>query len=287
MNTIAVIINNKARNATESVSYLHEFDKANIPYIHYATEPANLTNVLQQCIKQHSLILVGGGDGTIRTAAQYCAHQPIILGVLPLGTLNHFAKEMALPNHVEDLITSIKNPKVTKIDLAEVNNHIFINNSSLGFYPKFTKKRNYYSKSYNKWLSYIPGFIESFKKHPTFNLIIKSGSFQRSLHTSFLMISNNIYTYTFPTTIKRENFHSALLGLYYFKQGKLELFKIIQRIFGSKRLFEINQLDAPIEIHCANQGEITISLDGETQKLKTPLYYRSLPNALNVLTGSS
>ncbi|MBI2786100.1 MAG: NAD(+)/NADH kinase [Legionella longbeachae] len=285
MGTIAVIINNKARNHLEANAYLQGLHDAKIAYDLYNTTPEDLSDTIKKCIKKHKTILVGGGDGTIRTAAHHCVHTPIILGVLPLGTLNHFAKEMGLPISVNELVASLKKHQTCKIDLAKVNNLIFINNSSIGFYPKFAEKRDQYSKYYNKWLSYIPGFIESLKKHKSFNITIKSKNLDLSFHTSFLMISNNVYSYEFPLAIKRDSFQKALLGIYYFKEGKIRILKLIKRLFSSKNLFEINQSEFPVEIHFRHEKEINISLDGETTKVKTPLYYESLPASLTLLTN--
>jgi diacylglycerol kinase family enzyme len=287
MHAIAVIINNKAKNHADAHLYLEGLNDAGILYALYEAEPEQLAATIQQCIEVHKIILIGGGDGTIRTAAHYCAHTAIILGVLPLGTLNHFAKEMDLPKSVKEIVTSLQQQQTMIIDLAKVNDHIFVNNSSIGFYPKFADKRDQYSKNYNKWLSYIPGFIESLKKHRSFTLIVKGKNLDLSLRTSFLMISNNVYSYEFPATIKRESFQKGLLGLYYFKQGKIRIIKIIKTLLSSKNLFEMKQSKYPIEIHFNHEKEITISLDGETVTVKTPLYYHSLPRALTLLTNSS
>jgi diacylglycerol kinase family enzyme len=101
------------------------------------------------------------------------------------------------------------------------------------------------------------------------------------------MISNNVYSYEFPATIKRESFQKGLLGLYYFKQGKIRIVKLIKSIFSSKNLFELNQSAYPIEIHFNHEDEITISLDGETTQVTSPLYYEILPGSLTLLTNSS
>lgn len=287
MNTIAIVINNKAKNAAAAKEFLDGFQGAHIPYKLYETDPDKLVSILKKCVTKYQIILVGGGDGTIRTAAQYCAHTSVILGVLPLGTLNHFSKELALPDNIADIIDSIKHQHTLTIDVAEVNGTIFINNSSIGFYPKFADTRDRYSKIYNKWLSYIPGIIESLKKHKSFTLDIKSKKINCSLHTSFLMISNNLYSYEFPATIKRVGFQKSVLGLYYFKQGKIELFKILKSLFYNSDDFEIHQSKSPIEIHFPNQEEITISLDGDTLKIKTPLIYKIVPKSLNILVKPS
>jgi|GEM_PF-2512155 len=281
---LAVIINIKAKNAHQAEPYIAALDAAGFNYKLYQVEPEILAETIQTCITKHDIILIGGGDGTIRTAAQYCAKTSKILGVLALGTLNHFAKELSLPQNPDEIITSLKEHTTTIVDLAEVNGHIFVNNSSIGFYPKFAKKRDLYTKKYNKWLSYFPSFIESFQKHESYSLMIKSDKLNILLRTSFLMISNNIYSYEFPATVKRDSFNKGLLGIYYFKYGKMRFLKIIRMFFNRKNNFEVKQSDQPVEIHFDNQKKTTISLDGDTVKIDTPLRYRILPESLLLLT---
>ncbi|MBA2711272.1 MAG: diacylglycerol kinase [Tatlockia sp.] len=283
---IAIIINSQARNAEKVKLYLDQFNESNLGFDLYETESKDLTSTIEKCISKYKIILIGGGDGSIRTAAQYCANTSIQLGVLPLGTMNHLAKELNLPQSPEELVAVIKNQSVCQVDVGEVNGLIFLNNSSIGFYPKFTIRRIRYGKFYNKWISYIPSFIDSLKKHEVFKVDIKSKNLNRSLKTSFLMISNNIYSLKFPLTIKRDSFKDATLGLYYFKQGKIRLMKILRSLFNNKKNFEILKSEAPIEMYFLEKDEVSISLDGEVLKVKNPLHYKSRPKSLNLLMNN-
>ena len=280
---IAIIINKEARNAANAKSWLEKFDEAKINYDLYEIKPDQLTSTIKQCAGKHKIMLIGGGDGSIRMAAQYCARTSMQLGVLPLGTMNHLAKELSLPQTPEELVEVIKNQSTSFIDTAEVNGLLFLNNSSIGFYPKLTIKRERYSKFYNKWISYIPSFIESLKKHEVYKVTIKSKNLNQTVKTSFLMISNNLYTLKFPLTIKRDSFQDSVLGLYYFKQGKIRLMKILRSLLNNKKNFEILKSDSPIELLFADKDELTISLDGEVESLKTPLHYKIHPKSLAIL----
>ena len=287
MTEIAIIVNAKAKNAETLSSYLTEFKNAGIDYQLHETEPGQLAETIEQCVEKYPMLLIGGGDGTIRTGAHYCAKRSTILGVLPLGTLNHFANELGLPLTPVDLVAAVQEKTTTCIDLAVVNNNIFVNNSSIGFYPKFAKKRDLYTKKYNKWLSYLPSFIDTLRRHDSFAVLVKNKTLNISIRTSFLMISNNLYTYDFPATIRRESFKKGTLGLYYFKHGKLKLLKIIRMFFNRKNNFEIKESILPIEIHIDKLDKITVSLDGDTISLNTPLIYKILPKSLNILTNKS
>ncbi len=287
MTKLGVVVNNKARNADALPPYLESFSAHGLEYTLYQAEPEHLEKRLQEAQEKHSILLVGGGDGTIRSAAQTCVHSKTVLGVLPLGTLNHFSQELGLPTTPDDLAQSILNMATKTIDVAEVNGAIFINNSSLGFYPHFAKKRDYYTKFYNKWLSYIPGFLQALRSHPTFDLSFKHEDVPYNLKTSFLMVSNNLYSYEFPLKFTRDDFNQSLLGLYFFKHGKLKITKLIRYFFKKRTSFEFKKTQTPIEITIAGIKDIKISVDGEVLNLQSPLRYQSLPLALTVLVGAS
>jgi predicted polyphosphate/ATP-dependent NAD kinase len=75
--------------------------------------------------------VAGGGDGTINTVAGEVAGTERVLGVLPLGTLNHFAKDLHLPLDLEGAVRTIVERNIATVDVGEVNGRAFVNNSSL------------------------------------------------------------------------------------------------------------------------------------------------------------
>lgn len=283
--SIALIVNKKAKNAPQITNYLTAFDDKGINYYYFVVEPNDLVSTIQDCIKKFKILLVGGGDGTIRSAAQYCVNTSTILGVLPLGTMNHFVKELSLPADINSILDAIAKPHTIKIDLAEVNGLVFVNNSSLGIYPQFARRRDYYAKFYHKWLSYIPSIIQTFRHHGTFQITIKNENLDLSLNTSFFMVSNNLYSYQFPTKIERSNFKQALLGIYFLKYGKLSMEKMIQHLLGKSTNFEIMKSATPIKVEVKNKERISISLDGDAVVTDCPLIYKTIPKSLQLLTN--
>lgn len=287
MAKIAVIINNKAKNAPQMERYLSALSAHHVNYQLYETTPQQLEKNIQYCYTQYPILLVGGGDGTVRSAAQWCVNTSTILGIIPLGTMNHFVKELNLPLTTEELITAIQEKTTIQIDVAKVNGHVFLNNSSIGFYPRLAANRDYYAKFYNKWLTYIPSFIHALVYHPSYSLLIKNQELNISLRTSFFMVSNNRYTYEFPLTITRESFQKEQLGIYYSRHEKLRLFKMLLAFFTGKAHFEITQTHLPIDVDVRHKNKISISLDGDTITTNTPLRYKILPKSLTLLAKKS
>ena len=85
--------------------------------------------------------MAGGGDGTVNTVASAVIDTDKTFGVLPLGTLNHFAKDLHIPLDLEAAARTIIAGHTTQVDVGEVNDEIFLNNSSLGLYPRLVQKR--------------------------------------------------------------------------------------------------------------------------------------------------
>src|SRR5437764_4126415 len=87
------------------------------------------------------MVVAGGGDGTQSAVASRLVGTPLVQGVLPMGTLNHFAKDLGIPLKIEDAIRALASGRVREVDVGEVNGRVFINNSSLGLYPEIVRER--------------------------------------------------------------------------------------------------------------------------------------------------
>ena len=91
-------------------------------------------------------MIVGGGDGTISAAASALVGTETKLGILPLGTLNHFARDLEIPTDVDEAARLIAAGKDRRVDVAEMNEQIFINNSAIGLYPLMVRDRDLQQK---------------------------------------------------------------------------------------------------------------------------------------------
>jgi len=88
------------------------------------------------------LVIAGGGDGSISAAAGAIAGSETILGILPLGTLNHLARDLGIPFDIDQAAAIIGAGNEQRIDVAEINGRIFVNNSALGLYPLMVVDRD-------------------------------------------------------------------------------------------------------------------------------------------------
>src|SRR5206468_9121703 len=92
--------------------------------------------------RSDELLIVGGGDGTISAAASAIAGTETMLGVIPLGTLNHFARDLGIPADLAEAAALVASRSERSVDVAEMNGRVFINNSAIGLYPLMVVDRD-------------------------------------------------------------------------------------------------------------------------------------------------
>src|SRR5687768_14742182 len=132
---IVVILNARAGSARDSLAHevADRFSERGVGIALRVVDGAALGEVTRESLRQGaSVIVAGGGDGTISTVASILADSGADLGVLPLGTLNHFAKDLRIPLEMPDAIETIVHGHTMRVDVGEVNGRRFVNNSSLG-----------------------------------------------------------------------------------------------------------------------------------------------------------
>jgi diacylglycerol kinase family enzyme len=233
-------------------------------------------------------IVVGGGDGSVRSVAGVLAGTDVPLGVVPLGTLNHFAKDLGLPLPVEDAAANVAAGRTRLVDLAEVNGETFINNSSIGIYPYMVidRERRRARHKLTKWMAMVPAFFRMLRHFPRRRLRISAEGFARPYRTPCLFVGNNEYGTELFTFGRRHRFDAGKLWFYVVKPRRpWEFFLMVCRLcFG--HLEQAHDLDtfelAEAEIG-AKTSRLPVALDGEVRIMHTPLHYRSRSGALRVI----
>ena len=167
-------------------------------------------------------IVVGGGDGSIRTVAGVLAGSEVPLGILPLGTLNHFAKDLGIPLNLGEAAEVIAKGAQRAVDLAEVNGETFINNSSIGIYPYMVldRERRRAHHKLAKWMAMVPALFRAARHFPRRRLALSAEGWTRPYRTPCLLIGNNEYGMEFPTLGRRHHLDQGKLSVYVVKQRR-------------------------------------------------------------------
>ena len=234
------------------------------------------------------IVVAAGGDGTISAVAAALAGTGKILGVLPVGTLNHFAKDLGIPLDLETVVWIIRDGETAVVDVGEVNGRIFINNSSLGIYPHIVSRREAQQErlSRGKWPAFFWATIQALRRFPFLDLRIAFEGRQISRRTAFLFVGNNEYEIAGFNLGSRACVNAGKLGLYLtHRTGRFGLFRLaFHALFG--RVDQAKDFD----VFCVTEARIEtrkrrllVALDGEVERMETPLQYRMRPAALQVL----
>jgi diacylglycerol kinase family enzyme len=240
------------------------------------------------CARGIGLVVAGGGDGTQSAVASRLVGKPVVQGVLPLGTLNHFAKDLGVPLELADAVRTLAKGRVMEVDVGEVNGRIFINNSSLGLYPEIVRERElqqlHLGKS--KWRALASATLHATEGRPGMAVRVDAGGEQQVRRTPFVFVGNNRYTMEGLAIGARESLQGGELSLYLGRRrGRLALVQMALRAL-TRRLrqdedFELVTGDA--FVITTTDRRIRVATDGEVCMMDTPLHYRIRPRALRVM----
>jgi diacylglycerol kinase family enzyme len=250
--------------------------------------PENLNTVVREVARaSDDTIVAGGGDGTVSTVAGELAGSAKILGVLPLGTLNHFAKDLHIPLDLAGAVRAIAERHVAAVDVGEVNGRIFINNSSLGIYPHIVHRRvvEQMRLGIGKWPAFVWATLHAFRRFPFLDLRIEVEGKELTRTTPFLFVGNNEYEMTGFRIGARRRLDAGKLGLYLtHRVGRWGLMRVaVRALFGRLTQAKDFEAYAVAEASVAAPRLVLVAADGEVKWMETPLRYRSRPGALRAI----
>jgi diacylglycerol kinase family enzyme len=297
MDKIAVVINagagqGQGREQADKVAAACERAGLHVQ-LALARDGAHIASEVRKALDAGAgLVVGGGGDGTLnQVAAALLAHPrgaQAQLGVLPLGTLNHFAKDLGIPLELEAAVAVLAGGRVAQIDVAEVNGTPFLNNSSIGLYPDIVHERERQQSRLGrgKWPAFAWACLSALRRYSFHTLRLQSEGTEHVRRTPFVFVGNNDYDLSGRDIGARQRLdrgelcvwvahRTGRLGLLWFALAAL--FGQLQRVRGIDHL-KTDRLR--IEAHAPR---LRVSTDGEVRELDTPLEYRSRPRALRVL----
>lgn len=234
------------------------------------------------------IVVVGGGDGSMSTAAAVLMEATKPLGVLPLGTLNHFAKDLGISLDLEEAVQTIAQGRAREIDVGDVNGHVFVNNSSIGLYPRAVDRRDEKQErqGWSKWPAMLIATLTVVRQFKLLRVSVHTGDQVLSLSTPFIFVGNNEYEMNLFLMGRRVCLDGGTLGLYLTKTvGRFGLVRLVfHALIGrleQAEEFESRCLSA-FEIQ-TNRRSVLVARDGEVTRMRPPLKYRIRPRALRVI----
>jgi YegS/Rv2252/BmrU family lipid kinase len=234
------------------------------------------------------LIIVGGGDGTVGAVSGALAGSKAALGILPLGTLNHFARDLGIPFGLDEAAKTIAAGNERRVDIAEVNGRAFVNNASIGLYPLMVMDRDGQRQRLgrSKRLAMLVASLRTMARFHHRRLTLSVDGGEARVDTPLLFVGNNDYRLAIPGAGRREALDEGELSVMVMRSKSLPglIAATGRALLGISRRDDMVRLNGVRELKVdSSRGHLTLAMDGETVLLAPPLAFRIRPKALTVI----
>jgi diacylglycerol kinase family enzyme len=252
--------------------------------------PSDLQETLKRKIESHPpALIIGGGDGTITTAAQLLKGTEIALGVLPLGTFNLESRDLKIPLDPFAAAEELINAEQVEIDILQVNDKCCLCATIIGFYPALAKSReDFHGKSWwKKSFRIVRELATVAVRAPALLLEISGNGETIHRRTRLAAFSPGQYVENVGIIPVRENLSSGELSAYisgHLSRGQMlgaALGYLSGNIFESEKITRIESREITISVR--HRSSILIMIDGEISRMEMPCRLKILPRALKVL----
>jgi diacylglycerol kinase family enzyme len=241
--------------------------------------------------ERHRPVVAGGGDGTVNAVAGKLAGTDTALGVLPMGTLNHFAKDVGIPLNLEAAVYNLFTGKVRKVDVGEVNGRVFVNNSGIGFYPHFVRQREELERrGHVKRVAVLLAVRAVLRRYFRLRMKLHMDEAEALEHlTPFLFVGNNRYQTSGLDIGTRLNLDSGRLWVCTAPNtGRNNIWRAALRtLVGRPTDQDLNAVEVEEIWAEPRTARVNVSTDGEVSIMNAPLHYRIRPRALEVVVLDS
>ena len=246
------------------------------------------TGLATGAARHASVVVAAGGDGTISGVAAGILDSPAALGVLPLGSRNHFAKDLDIPLDLSAAVAVIVAGHIAEVDVGRVNDRVFINNSSIGLYPGIVEAReSLREEGHRKWTAMMMATWLFIKNYPGMTVDLDADGVTSTRRTPFLFVGNNEYAIDGLRVGGRTKLDEGQLFAYLTPRTRTrDLPALVGKALigraGQSGAFEIIRA-AELTIRSPRTRRVAVAIDGEVTTMDSPLKYRVCPRALRVV----
>jgi diacylglycerol kinase family enzyme len=234
-------------------------------------------------------IVVGGGDGTTNCAAGVAVADNMVLGVLPMGTFNHFAKDLGMPAELDEAVRFSAEAEVTSVDVGDVNDRIFVNNASIGVYPEMVADRDEIRnrRGWGKIRAAPVAAMRTLHRLPVHQLrLTVDDSPPLTIDTPLLFVGNGSFDDHGERVGRRTSLEDHRLCAYVIattSRWRLVASAVRARVGGVAAAPLMMRYAGEHLLVDSDETSLTVALDGEPTDLCVPLRFRTRPGALRVL----
>lgn len=255
---------------------------------------ADFNSLMEKIISRHQqaeeigIVVAAGGDGTLNTVATKLMTTEIPIGILPLGTFNYVARLQHIPLDLLKAAEVIAQGRVREVHVAQINDHIYLNNASLGLYPLFIQRRELYNRHFGRFTlhAYTSALDVLIRDRKELKLEIEVDGKKYPVKTPLIFFGNN------QLQLAEMNLRLAkcaelgkVVGVVVAKSDKRTLFKILWQLIRGNldHAPDVYSFSADnVQIH-SKAKKLTLALDGEIVEMQPPLHISVRKHALKIM----
>ena len=255
---------------------------------------ANFNYLMEKVILRHQqaseagVVVAAGGDGTLNAVAAQLMGTDIPIGIFPLGTFNYVARLLNIPLDLLKAAETIATGKIREVHVAQINDHIYLNNASLGLYPLFIQKRELYNRRLGRFAlnAYTSGLDVLIRDRKELKLEIEVDGRQYPVKTPLIFFGNNqLQLAEMNLRIAEAAEKGKVAGIVVAKSDKRTLFKILWQLIKGNldKAPDVYSFSGDeVKVH-SKRKKLTVALDGEIVEMQPPLKISVRKNALKIL----
>ena len=161
---------------------------------HAVQKPEHLERTVKRALaKKPDLVILGGGDGTVSGLVDLLVGHDVLLGVLPLGTANSFARTLGLPLDIDGAIDVLASGVPKRIDLGMIDGDYFANCAAMGLSPQIAETVPHNLKKFLGRIGYLGWAAAQYLQFRPFILTVDDGTEEKRMRVVEVRISNGPY----------------------------------------------------------------------------------------------
>ena len=290
--TIPVFVNAKSGggHSHDALSELRrKFEEHGIAAELHAVRGDGLAETVAQALGHDPPVVVAaGGDGTVSAVAHELRGRGTALGVVPMGTFNHFAKDLGIPLDVGEAVRLLRAGRRMPVDVGDVNGRTFVNNSSLGLYPGMVRTRDKLRRRFGhgKRRAMLWALMAALRRSPLLTLQLQADREEAAIRSPFVFVGNNEYAMEGFDIGTRERLDCGRLSVYTAHRCSIPGLALLalRALFGRLRQAEDFAAVAARRLRVETpHARLLVATDGELNIMETPLEFRIVPAALDVI----
>lgn len=285
---IAIVRNPRSGTAVETATLEQATREAGLSAdILDTPDGPGLDEWLDRAARTYDVIAAAGGDGTVSAVAAGVARAGKILAVIPTGTLNHFAHDAGIPTELGPALSLLRTGVARGVDAGFVNDHFFLNNVSLGSYPRMVHERTVLEqRGRSRRLASMIAVGKTWWRLRSITASIDIDGRDLIRRSPFIVVGNGSYVLSGFSLGRRENISDHQLSLYVApRAGRLGALSLpLRALVGTLEQYEQFEAMRATQITIAfRQRHVVAGIDGEVRELASPLRFVVKPGALQVM----